>query len=87
MTLQDSGMESQSIIKRVLRSSSWIGFGTLASQGLRLLGNLILTRLLFPEAFGLMTLVTVFIVGMQMFSDLNLCWPPSCRSPGWTSLW
>ena len=72
MALQDSGMESQSIIKRVLRSSSWIGFGTLASQGLRLLGNLILTRLLFPESFGLMTLVTVFIVGMQMFSDLGI---------------
>ena len=72
MALQDSGMKSQSIIKRVLRSSSWIGFGALASQGLRLLGNLILTRLLFPEAFGLMALVTVFIVGMNMFSDLGI---------------
>lgn len=39
---------------------------------LRLASNLILTRLLFPEAFGLMTLVTVVLVGVTMFSDLGI---------------
>jgi hypothetical protein len=34
--------------------------------------NLILTRLLFPEAFGLMALVQVFVVGLQMFSDIGI---------------
>ncbi|MBW4710792.1 oligosaccharide flippase family protein [Roseobacter sp. YSTF-M11] len=39
---------------------------------LRLLSNLILTRLLFPEAFGLMALVQVFTTGLKMFSDTGL---------------
>jgi O-antigen/teichoic acid export membrane protein len=34
--------------------------------------NLILTRLLFPEAFGIMALATVFLVGLAMFSDIGL---------------
>jgi O-antigen/teichoic acid export membrane protein len=33
---------------------------------------LILTRLLFPEAFGLMALTMVFLVGLQMFSDFGI---------------
>ena len=57
---------------RAIRGSIWTigGYGT--GQILRLLGNLILTRLLFPEAFGLMTLVNVFMQGMQMFSDVGV---------------
>ena len=42
------------------------------TQGLRLVSNLILTRLLFPEAFGIMSLVTVVLVGLQMFSDAGV---------------
>ncbi len=72
MALPDQGLRTPTVIERVLRSSSWIGFGALASQGLRLVGNLILTRLLFPEAFGLMALVTMFLVGMKMFSDIGI---------------
>ena len=34
--------------------------------------NLILTRLLFPEVFGLMALVTACMVGMAMFSDVGI---------------
>lgn len=57
---------------RVLRGSAAtvIGFG--GSQFLRLASNLILTRLLVPEAFGLMTLVTLFIVGLKLFSDVGI---------------
>jgi O-antigen/teichoic acid export membrane protein len=42
------------------------------SQVLRLAGNLILTRLLYPEAFGMMALVNVFLMGLAMFSDIGL---------------
>jgi O-antigen/teichoic acid export membrane protein len=42
------------------------------SQGLRLLSNLLLTRLLFPEAFGLMALVSVIMVGLALFSDTGI---------------
>lgn len=54
------------------RGSVWtlIGYGT--SQVLRLAGNLILTRLLFPEAFGLMVLVNTTLQGLNMLSDLGL---------------
>lgn len=40
-------------------------------NALRLISNLILTRLLFPEAFGIMALVQVVISGAAMFSDFG----------------
>ncbi|MEI4262287.1 oligosaccharide flippase family protein [Roseovarius sp. D0-M9] len=57
---------------RVLRSVSWVMIGYGGAQAIRLASNLILTRLLFPEAFGLMTLVTVVTVGLMMFSDVGI---------------
>ena len=57
---------------RVIRGSVWTLIGYVAAQGIRLAGNLILTRLLFPEAFGLMSLVQVFMQGLQMFSDVGI---------------
>ena len=57
---------------RLLRSSGFtvLGYGT--SQLLRLASNLVLTRLLFPEAFGMMVLVSIFMMGLGMFSDLGI---------------
>ena len=55
-----------------LRSSLWTISGFGGESILRLGANLILTRLLFPEVFGLMALVQVFMGGMQMFSDLGI---------------
>ncbi|WP_371227889.1 oligosaccharide flippase family protein [Roseovarius sp. 2305UL8-3] len=60
------------LFARVLRSSSWLVLGYGTSQFLRLLSNLILARLLFPEAFGLMALVSVVTVGLMMFSDVGI---------------
>lgn len=57
---------------RVLRGSAATVLGFGGGQFLRLLSNLILTRLLVPEAFGLMTLVTLFIVGLKLFSDVGI---------------
>ena len=34
--------------------------------------NLILTRLLIPEYFGLMSLVTTFRIGLELFSDIGI---------------
>lgn len=41
-------------------------------QLLRLVGNLITTRILFPEAYGLMALVLVLSQGLQMISDVGI---------------
>ena len=38
---------------------------------MRLIANLVLTRLLFPEAFGLMALITVVTAAALMFSDFG----------------
>lgn len=57
---------------RVLRSGFWLMLDYGSSQALRLLSNLILTRILFPEAFGLMALVNVVLVGLAMFSDIGV---------------
>ncbi|WP_101068461.1 oligosaccharide flippase family protein [Roseovarius salinarum] len=57
---------------RILRSTSWVIVGFGGSQAIRLGSNLILTRILFPEAFGLMALVTMVNVGLMMFSDVGL---------------
>ena len=46
--------------------------GTAGQQFMRLLSNLVLTRLLFPEAFGMMALIQTFTAGLQMFSDIGL---------------
>lgn len=57
---------------KVLRGTLWSVTGMGAQKFLQLASNLILTRLLFPEAFGLMALVTVFIVGANMLSDMGV---------------
>lgn len=49
---------------------SLIGFGL--AQILRFGSNLVLSRLLFPEAFALSGLVATVLVGFQMLSDLGL---------------
>ncbi|MFN7222655.1 MAG: oligosaccharide flippase family protein [Paracoccaceae bacterium] len=64
-------LRGEGLVARVLRGSAWTALGYGASQAMRLASNLILTRLLFPEAFGLMALVSVFIVGLTMFSDMG----------------
>ncbi len=57
---------------QAIYGSFWTFFGFGGSQVIRLGGNLVLARLLFPEAFGLMALVNVFMQGLQMFSDLGI---------------
>jgi O-antigen/teichoic acid export membrane protein len=67
------------IVARALRGSAITAAAYAGSQALRLASNLILARLLFPEAFGLMALVSVVLVGLQMFSDMGLS-PAIARS-------
>ena len=61
-----------SLRNRALTGAIWVLVGHLVSQVLRFGSSLILTRLLFPEAFGLMTLITTFLVGLHMFSDIGI---------------
>jgi O-antigen/teichoic acid export membrane protein len=57
---------------RAARGTLWTGLRYAAEYSIRLGSNLILTRLLFPEAFGVMALVNALMVGLAMFSDIGL---------------
>lgn len=61
-----------SLKKLVLNSSAWVMFDFIIGQSLRFVSNVILTRLLAPEVFGLMGIVTSVLIGLQMFSDVGL---------------
>lgn len=50
---------------------SWTTFGFVTSYGIRLLSTLILTRLLAPDVFGLMSLAWVFVGALAMLSDIG----------------
>lgn len=56
---------------RAIRGTGLTVLNTGGQNVLRLVSNLIMTRLLFPEAFGMMALVQLVIAGAAMFSDLG----------------
>jgi O-antigen/teichoic acid export membrane protein len=60
------------IKKQAIRGAVWTIGSYGISQVLRFGSNLLLTHLLAPKLFGLMTLVNVFITGLHMFSDLGI---------------
>jgi O-antigen/teichoic acid export membrane protein len=62
----------KSISSTAVRGSVWTLGGYAIGQLVRFGSNLILTRLLFPAVFGEMALVTIFMQGLQMFSDVGI---------------
>jgi len=63
-----------------LRASFFEIGGYAATQVIRLGSNLVLSRLLFPEAFGLVALVNIFNTALQMLSDVGIR-PAVIQSP------
>ena len=61
-----------SLKKLAIRGAIWTigGYGT--GQVLRFGSNLILTRLLVPEYFGVMAVVNTLRIGIELFSDLGI---------------
>ncbi|MDX1366005.1 oligosaccharide flippase family protein [Pseudomonas sp.] len=57
---------------RAMRASAWTIGGNLTSVAIRLGSNLILTRLLFPEAFGIMAIVQAVMVGLALLTDAGI---------------
>jgi O-antigen/teichoic acid export membrane protein len=71
--MQDvKGQKGRGLFARAMRGSAFTAGSYVITQVLRLGSNLILTRLLAPEAFGVMALVSVVLVGMVMFSDVGV---------------
>jgi O-antigen/teichoic acid export membrane protein len=59
-------------VMTAMRGGTWTMVGYGASQVLRLASTLVLARMLIPQAFGLVALVTVFLSGLEMLSDLGI---------------
>lgn len=58
--------------KLAIKGAIWTIASYGSSQISRFASNLILTRLLLPELFGLVGLAYVFITGINLFSDIGL---------------
>ncbi len=63
-----------------VRATFWTVTDYGCSMALRVVNSMVLTRLLMPEAFGLMTLVSTLIVGISLISDIGLG-PSVIQSP------
>jgi len=64
--------KAESLRARTIRGTLWTTGGYGISLALRLGINLVLTRLLWPQLFGVMSLVNIFIQGLQGFSDVGI---------------
>ena len=73
MTGVTSSMPAQVGLRaRIVRAGSWMIGGQLISQVIRLATNIVLTKLLFPDAFGLMSVVNIMITALGLFSDIGV---------------
>jgi O-antigen/teichoic acid export membrane protein len=61
-----------SLKQRVLRAGSWTAGGFAVSQTLRIVSTLIMTRLLAPEMFGLMSIAVMVNVITALLTDLGI---------------
>jgi O-antigen/teichoic acid export membrane protein len=61
-----------SLKQRVLNAGVWRLAGYAISQVIRFGSNLLLTRLLAPQLFGIMAIAQLVIVGLAMVSDVGL---------------
>jgi O-antigen/teichoic acid export membrane protein len=58
--------------KRIISAGSWVLVGYFMSQLVRLGSNLVLTRLLVPEMFGVMSIVYVINICMSLCTEMGL---------------
>src|SRR5262249_13083184 len=61
-----------SLKRRMLNAGAWRLAGYGISQVIRFGTNLLMTRLLAPEMFGVMAIAMIVFVGLQMLSDVGL---------------
>lgn len=66
------GAEPGTLRTKVLKAGLWSVAGYGAAMIIRLVSNLIMSRLLAPELFGVMAIATIVMIGLALFSDLGL---------------
>lgn len=65
-------MADNSLRARAVRGGLWLGVGGGGEQGLRLLRNMILARMLAPEAFGIMAIVIAINAALESFTQVGI---------------
>ncbi|MBP8812537.1 MAG: oligosaccharide flippase family protein [Laribacter sp.] len=70
---------------RMLKAATWLVGGNISSQLLRLVSSMVLTRLLVPEAFGLVAAINTLYFALVMFSDLGV-WQSVVKSDRGTDM-
>lgn len=63
---------SESFKARIARGTIWSGLGNGSEQVLRFIRNMILTRILAPEAFGLMAIVLAVNAAFESFTQIGI---------------
>lgn len=91
-TVQASGSGGVSLSRRLSGAAAWVVFGAGAAHVIRLGGNLIVTRLLAPEMFGLVAVAGLVPMILSMLSDIgfreNVCRSPKGDDPDFlNTLW
>jgi O-antigen/teichoic acid export membrane protein len=71
-SLADISRPAEGLRQRVLRAGGWTVAGFGLSQAIRFGANLLMTRLLVPEMFGVMAIATMVMYGLALFSDVGL---------------
>lgn len=70
--MSQAGPKKASFRTRLLRASGWSVLMMLAENLLRLASNVIITRFLLPEAFGVMMFITMLLTALSLFADVGL---------------
>lgn len=68
----NSGLAKGSLKQRFVGTAGWSLAGHFTSQALRFGSNLVLTRLLAPQMFGVMSVAYMVFTGIAMLSDVGL---------------
>ena len=69
--LKSKAAGSRSLKRSTFHGAAWTVGERVISQGIRLLSNLVLSRLLFPGAFGVAATVNVFQSALTLLSDIG----------------
>ncbi len=64
--------DSKSLGKRAAKGGAYTAVAQIIAQLLRLFSNMLLTRLLYPEAYALMGYVTLVQIGLTMVTDVGI---------------
>lgn len=70
--IQQTANRRLGLRRRIIEAASWVLGGHGAAMAIRLASNLLMTRLLFPEAFGLMAVVISIHIGLALLTDAGI---------------